>query len=152
LVESYLFGAIYDAFEARVGLLFGLLGSLCQEPAANVGLLLCSDVSEFGWAAEQHDIPPAPSFWTILIAEFVDAAAEPRVVIPPLPGWRPFYTVGLAPPFRYRLGLNPFAELVVAFRSARYLVGTQPRAVEDSATRFSLDDETTWIAAAQWPR
>lgn len=152
LAETYFFEAVYDALRGKVGLLFGLLGALCQEPDANVGLLIASDVSEFGWAAEQHDIPPWPGFWTVLLAEFVGAEEGTRVVVPPLPGWRPVYSDTAKPLHRYRLALNPNSELVVAFYSAVYLVGHQPRQVENSATTFSFDDETEWHAACEWPR
>lgn len=75
-----------------------------------------------------------------------------RVIVPPLAGWRPAYTTGTEPVYRYRLGLNPSAHLIVAFRSALYLVGRQERAVENSATVFSFNDETEWQHATRWPR
>ena len=152
LIESYLFDLIFDPVEGKLGILFGLVGALCVPPCGNVGFLVCSNVVEFGWAARGRDRPPAGHFWTVLDAAFITRDMAPQVVIPPLLGWRPRFQNTSTTFYRYRLLLNPNSALIVSFSDAKYLVGRQYVAVEDTGTRFSVSKATSWFAASYWPQ
>jgi hypothetical protein len=153
LIESWFIAALHDPVHTRLGLLFGTpVNHDAAADAPNARLLVLDGVSEFGWKAEAWDLPRPPQRWILIEAGFVGLNASPRVQVRHLPGWQPMYSG--PPAYRFRLGLHPNAETVIAFNYARYYLGSQSAARVDRPESAAIlpDRETNWLAMTDWPR
>jgi hypothetical protein len=148
LSETYLFGLLHDQVQSRLAMLLGIWTSLSPPAVGNVGLLLFSGVSEFGWKAVEWDIPPDPHWWIILEYTKMSLSETPRVEVMSQEGWVPRFEHN-PNPTRYKFMLDPHGEAIVSFKSVTYLIGTQPVMEDDLRAEFTAD--TDWHAACEWP-